>query len=216
MKTKERLIDLSDIKDDELDKTASFTDLMSRSERKKREKEKKKKIDESNNNIEDENNFETNNDDNIDKKLEINNISEVESTEKILEETKQYEDLTKTIDKDIDIKDNVFKKEIAYNHDDDDDEFDEEKSFGSGLIITMGLFLLISTGIFIYSIIFTNNLDKNKFLIIDSIILTSMYFLFGLSIITNKKFGKFLSIINYLAFISFIAFNVLLTLNYIK
>ena len=30
-----RIIDLSDIKSDELDKTASFTDLMSRSERKR-------------------------------------------------------------------------------------------------------------------------------------------------------------------------------------
>lgn len=44
METKERLIDLSDIKDDELDKTASFTDLMTRSERKKREKEKEKRF----------------------------------------------------------------------------------------------------------------------------------------------------------------------------
>ena len=35
MEKKENLIDLSDIKDNELDKTASFTDLMSRSERKK-------------------------------------------------------------------------------------------------------------------------------------------------------------------------------------
>ena len=38
MKTREKIIDLSDIKEDELDKTASFTDLMSRSERRKRKK----------------------------------------------------------------------------------------------------------------------------------------------------------------------------------
>jgi len=37
-KDKERYIDLSDIKDDELDKTASFTDLMSREEKKKRKR----------------------------------------------------------------------------------------------------------------------------------------------------------------------------------
>ena len=213
MKTKERLIDLSDIKDDELDKTASFTDLMSRSERKKREKEKKKKnIDEIN--IE---NAEIEKKDNkkedLNNKLDIDNISEVESTEEILEETKQYEDLTKTIDKDIDAEDKVLKKEVTY---DDYDEFDDNKKYGSGLIIVMGLFLLISTGIFLYSILFTDNLDKNKFLIIDSIIISSMYFLFGLSIISGKRFSKFLSIFNYLIFIVFIIFNVLITLNYIK
>ena len=36
-----RIIDLSDIKKDDLDKTASFTDLMSRSERKARKRNSK-------------------------------------------------------------------------------------------------------------------------------------------------------------------------------
>lgn len=44
MKEEERYIDLSDIKDNDLDKTASFTDLMSRSERRLREKKKNTKI----------------------------------------------------------------------------------------------------------------------------------------------------------------------------
>lgn len=208
MKTKERLIDLSDIKDDELDKTASFTDLMSRSERRKREKEKKKKnIDEIN--IEDAKiEKKDNKEKDLNNNFDINNISEIESTEKILEETKQYEDLTKTIDKDLNIKDN----DLSY----DDDNLDDDKKYGSGLIIVMGLFLLISTGIFLYSILFTNNLDKNKLIIIDSIIISSMYFIFSLSIIGGKKFSKCLSIFNYLIFIAYIAFNTLIALNYIK
>ena len=37
-KDKNRYIDLSDIKEDEMDKTASFTDLMSREELKKKNK----------------------------------------------------------------------------------------------------------------------------------------------------------------------------------
>ena len=209
MKMKDRFIDLSDIKDDEMDKTASFTDLMSRSERKKRAKEK----------------MNTDKDNDIDTKeivnntidnseLEIDSVSEIESTNEILENTKQYEDLTKTIDKDIKIKDNIFKKEIEYNH---DDELEEDyKLFNTGLIVTNGFFLLISTFIFIYSCIFTNNLNKEKLLIIDLIGISSMYFIFGLSIITNKSFSKFLSILNYLIFIAFTAFNILITLNYIK
>lgn len=199
MKTKERLIDLSDIKDDELDKTASFTDLMTRSERKKREKEKKKNIE----NIKIDKDI-TN--DNIVDNLNIENVSDVENIEEVLSQTKQYEDLTKTIDKEIKIEDNY----------DDYDEEIEEKKYGSGLIITMGLFLLISTGIFIYSILLTNNLDKNNFLYIDIISLAIMYFLFSISLITGRKFSKFLSILNYIIFIIFIAFNVLITLNYIK
>ena len=209
MKMKDRFIDLSDIKDDEMDKTASFTDLMSRSERKKRAKEK----------------MNTDKDNDIDTKeivnntidnseLEIDSVSEIESTNEILENTKQYEDLTKTIDKDIKIKDNIFKKEIEYNH---DDELEEDyKLFNTGLIVTNGFFLLISTFIFIYSCIFTNNLNKEKLLIIDLIGISSMYFIFGLSIITNKSFSKFLSILNYLIFIAFTTFNILITLNYIK
>ena len=39
-------IDLSDIKKDDLDKTSSFTDLMSRNERKKRMKEKNNDVEE--------------------------------------------------------------------------------------------------------------------------------------------------------------------------
>ena len=212
MKLKERFIDLSDIKDQELDKTATFTDLMSRSERKRRAKEKL--------NIDEDTNIETNEiTNNLENKLdtnnelEVDNISNIENTEEILEEEKQYEELT-NIDKDINTKNNIFKREIEYNHDDFEDE--DNKLFNTGLIITNSLFLLIATGIFIYSCIFTNNLDKDKFLMIDSISLAGMYFIFGLSIITNKSFSKFLSILNYLIFIAFTILNVLITLNYIK
>ncbi len=45
-KNKERYIDLSDIKDDDLDKTGSFTDLMSRSELKKHNRKKEEQTQE--------------------------------------------------------------------------------------------------------------------------------------------------------------------------
>ena len=47
---KKEAIDLSDIKDYDLDKTSSFTDLMSRSERKNRKIEKEKELLEEKNN----------------------------------------------------------------------------------------------------------------------------------------------------------------------
>ena len=45
-----RIIDLSDIKENDLDKTSSFTDLMSRSERRKRKAKKEAIFLDSNNN----------------------------------------------------------------------------------------------------------------------------------------------------------------------
>lgn len=210
MKLKERFIDLSDIKDEELDKTATFTDLMSRSERKRRKKEKEKtdEVDTINSDIKENN-----------KDLEINSISEIESNENLLEFTNKYEDLDnniKTLDEnDTKERKNIFKREIEYNIE-EDDILETNKLFNTGLIITNGLFILISTGMFLYSIIFTDTLNKEKLLIIDSIILSSMYFIFGLSIITHKSFSKILSIFNYLIFIAFISYNVLITLNIIK
>ena len=210
MKLKERFIDLSDIKNEELDKTATFTDLMSRSEKKRRKKEKEKtdEVDTINSDIKENN-----------KDLEINSISEIESNESLLESTNKYEDLDnniKTLDEnDTKERKNIFKREIEYNIE-EDDILKTNKLFNTGLLITNGLFILISTGMFLYSIIFTNTLNKEKLLIIDSIILSSMYFIFGLSIITHKSFSKILSIFNYLIFIAFISYNVLITLNIIK
>ena len=195
MKTKERIIDLSDIKDNELDKTASFTDLMTRSERKKREIEKKKeKINKFDKNIETSNTIEN---------TELENISNVETTEEKLNQTKKFEDLTQTLNKEININEEDIEEDI-------------KSKYGSGIIIVMGLFLIISTSLCIYSILFTSILDKNKYLYIDIMSLSGMYFLFCLSLISGKKFSKFITILNYIAFIIFISFNILLKLNYIK
>lgn len=205
MKTKERLIDLSDIKDDELDKTASFTDLMSRSERKKRAKEKKKTVkdDDLDKVVIDENN-------NITMKDEIEKVSEVESIEEALSQTKKYEELTQTLSKDIKLENN--KKEEQ-----NDDDLDlEDGKYGSGIIILNIIFLLISLGIFIYLVLFTDNLNRRKFLYIDSTLLSGMFFLFGISLMGGRKFSKFISILNIIGFIGFCILNILIGLNYIK
>lgn len=209
MKTKEKLIDLSDIKDDELDKTAAFTDLMSRSERKRREKEKKKEKEKEKKNNEldkvvvDENN-------NITMKDEIENISDVESIEEALSETKKYEELTQTLSKDI-------KIDNSKDVDETDDDFDiDDKKFGSGLLIVNILFLLLSLGLVIYLVIFTSHLNRRRFLYIDFGLLTGMFFLFGISLMGGKKLCKFFTILNIVSFIGFIIFNGLLFLNYIK
>ena len=205
MKTKEKLIDLSDIKDDELDKTAAFTDLMSRSERKKREKEKKKKKEkekEKNEKLDkvvvDENNNITMTDD-------ILNVADVESIEEALNETKKYDELTQTLSKDVKIDKDEY----------DDFDMDDGK-FGSGLLIVNVLFLLLSLGLIMYFVIFTSHLNRRRFLYIDFGLLSGMFFLFGISLMSGKKLSKFFTILNIISFIGFIVFNGLLFLNYIK
>ena len=202
METKERLIDLSDIKDDELDKTASFTDLMTRSERKKREKEKEKKI---------LNDYETENfvNDNSIDDTEITNISNIDTADDFINTTNQYEEVN-------DVTNDKFDNAVNKNIYDDDLLLDENKKYGSGFIITTALFFIVCIAIFVYNILYTNNLDKSKYLYIDSLGLGGICFLFGISIMSGRKFSKFLSILNYLICIIYISFNVLLILDYIK
>lgn len=218
MKTKERYIDLSDIKDNELDKTASFTDLMSRSQRRQREKEKKKNLEEVFN--ESENDIDTvHNNSEQENQIEIEEVSNVESTEELLSQTKQYEDLTNTFNNNIEIKnkEKTFKKECNYDVEEViDDNLEITESFGYRFIIVSAIFLLISTGIFIYSILFTNSLNKNIFLYIDSACLLIMHFFFTISLICKSIVSKVISILIYLLFTGFIIFNVLITMNYIK
>ena len=202
MKSKENLIDLSDIKDNELDKTASFTDLMSRSERKKRENEKKKR--EKKNNILD--NLKIDDDNNITINGNIEDVSKVESVEETLSQTKKYEELTQTLSKDVKLSNDNYS----------DDELDHDNKFGSGLLIVNILFLLAALCMFVYLVIFTVNLNRRKFLYIDASILSGMFFLFGISLISNKKISKFFTFLNIISFICFCIFNSLLYLNYIK
>lgn len=202
MKTKERLIDLSDIKEDDLDKTASFTEIMTRSERKKRNEEKK--LQESN---QEKDFFENYNLENN----ELENVSNIESNEEYLNKNEQYETST---------NENLFEeiqKENNSNLEDENDFiFEEKKKYGSGLIITMGLFFIVCIIIYIYNIIYTSILDKKRYLYIDSSSLVLIGFIFGISIISGRKFSKFLSILNYLLSITYIIFNILLILKYIK
>lgn len=92
---KDNLIDLSDIKENELDKTSSFTDLMSRSQRKAYEKDKKKQEQDKN-------------------EIEIkDNKIDVEEYKEIFEDTEEIKEVKKNIPKEevIEYEDN-FKPKI--------------------------------------------------------------------------------------------------------
>ena len=188
-------IDLSDIKENDLDKTSSFTDLMSRSERRKRLLEKEDKTAEINNNdIEDM--VEERKRTTKDLTIELEKINKKEREVKL--ENTQILELTRQMK--FNVKENIK----------------EERKKGYNYITFIGIFILIALTYFIYSLLFTSYLDNEKFLLIDSAIILLMFFLFGITLITTKKNNKFLSALNFLIIIIYIAFNMLNVLGYLK
>ena len=190
-----RVIDLSDIKENDLEKTSSFVDLMSRSERRKRQLEKEENnIASANNDIEDM--VEERKRSTKDLTIELEKIKRKETEEKL----KNTQKLELTRQMKFNVKENVK----------------EERKKGYNYITFIGIFILIALAYFIYSLIFTNYLDNEKFLLIDSGIILLMFLLFGITILTTKKNNKFLSVLNLLILIGYIIFNALNILGYLK
>ena len=218
-KDNERYIDLSLIKDDDLDKTGSFTDLMSRAELKERErkKEEAEELKETliNNNEKKEKKkkkkekviFKE------EKRLEKKALKEVrkEIDNNTIEEDEDLKDLSKT-SKLLDLT-NEIKLSMLNNVDDNIKQ--EKKKFKIGNLVFMDLLIIISLAYYIYSILFTNVQSNQLYLLIGGVIILTMIILFCISFVTSKAISKFFSIINYLVFASFVAFNLTFVLGII-
>ena len=225
-KDKERYIDLSDIKDDELDKTASFTDLMSREEKKKRKKikeeEKTRELKEILMNDEDKKELKK------EKKKKERLEKKIQKEEKRLEKeaAKEINDKIKdnTLVDDEDLKDitktqrfldltNEIKVSMLNNVDENINT--EKKKFGIGNIVISDLLIIISLAFYIYSILFTNYQNNELYLLIGGLIILSMIMFFCISIISSKIISKVFSILIYLVFTSYVLFNLILVLGII-
>ena len=218
-KDNERYIDLSLIKDDDLDKTGSFTDLMSRAELKERErkKEEAEELKETliNNNEKKEKKkkkkekviFKE------EKRLEKKALKEVrkEIDNNTIEEDEDLKDLSKT-SKLLDLT-NEIKLSMLNNVDDNIKQ--EKKKFKIGNLVFIDLLIIISLAYYIYSILFTNVQSNQLYLLIGGVIILTMIILFCISFVTSKAISKFFSIINYLVFASFVAFNLTFVLGII-
>lgn len=181
-------IDLSDIKDKDLDKTSSFTDLMSRSERKSRAKEK----------------------------LENNDIIDmVEEKKKSTRDlTIELEKAKEKYKKDIgeNNEENLSKtqsleltRQMKFNFEETKKENATKK--GISIFNIIGEINLLCIGYYIYLLVFTNYQDKRSNYLLSGSIVVLLVLLFGLSIITNKKASKLFSVLNILAIIGFIILN---------
>lgn len=88
--------------------------------------------------------------------------------------------------------------------------FSEEKKESSFNPITwIGLLIILCFGYFIYLVI-RSGYDEELLLLIDSGMLLGITLVFGISIISNKKWTKIFSILNLLVILSFIGINIFL------
>ena len=225
-KDKGRYIDLSDIKDDELDKTASFTDLMSREEKKKRKKikeeEKTRELKEILMNDEDKKELkkEKKKKERLEKKIQkeekrLEKEAAKEINDKINDNTLVDDEDLKDITKTQRFLDLTKEIKVSMLNNVDENINTEKKKFGIGNIVISDLLIIISLAFYIYSILFTNYQNNELYLLIGGLIILSMIMFFCISIISSKIISKVFSILIYLVFTSYVLFNLILVLGII-
>jgi len=200
---KNKKIDLSNIKTNDLDETSSFYDLMSRSERLKRKQ-----------------NINSSNDiDEMVNEKRRNTEELVKELEKAKEEYNKEINKTEKLSKKVNIKkekqnneENLGKTQILeltrqmkFNF--EDVKLENEKNTIT-LLNIVGTLNLICIGFYIYLLTFTNYQDNQNNYLIDGSIIVILVLLFGISVISNKKVRKVFNVLNILAILSFIGFNI--------
>lgn len=187
-------LDLSDIKENDLDKTSTFTDLMTRTERKARKNEKEDFLKSNNNDIID--------------MVEERKKSTKDLTIDLEKAKKEYK---REISKDEELgKTQILEltRQMKFNFEETKKENIIKKKNGVTLLNIIGITNLLCIGYYIYLLVFTNYQDSQINYLITGALIVLLVFLFGLSVVTNKGTSKFFKILNILAILGFIAFNV--------
>lgn len=187
-----RNIDLSDIKEIDLDKTSSFTDLMSRTERRNRQKQKSDSND-------------------IVDMVEEKKRNTSELSLELQKAKKEYEK---------DIEENLNKTQILeltrqmkFNFEETKKENNKNKKIGISALNVIGEINLLCIGYYIYLLAFTNYQDSKQNYLTTGGIIVLLVLMFGLSIVTSKKISKLFYVLNILTIIIFIIFNIYTLVN---
>ena len=217
------------------EETEAFTDLMTRSERKEWERTKQLEIDEQMKQeleekieITSDNKPESNRakrkklrEERIRKNKELRNkeaLTNNNEVEEIINDTKpliSIEEVTvaeETEEKQEDLvvgdvtKSQIFTEETLLNIEEEKDLVnDEPNKFNPIFPLGISTILLF---LYLAYIIFNSNYTENLFLIINGISLFLILFIFGITVLCNRKLMKVFAIINTIFIISFIIFNV--------
>lgn len=178
---KKSSIDLSDIKEDELGKTSSFTDLMNKHQRKEYLREKE-----------------------LEKRKDIDEILTEKKSKVKSEEKKKEENLMKTQALEL-------TRSMKFNFDEVKKENNEIKKDGKKKVSKLniiGEINLLCIGYYIYLLGFTNFQDNKDNYMLNGAIIVLLVLFFGMSVVTNKKIRKLFMLINIFTLITFILFNV--------
>lgn len=203
---KTRNIDLSDIKDNDLDKTSSFTDLMTRSERKNRKLEKERELLEENNNDDILDMVDERKKSTKDLTIELEKAKEEYNNNTNTKKSSDDEDLGKTQILDL-------TRQMKFNFEKTKEENNIKKKKGISVLNVIGEVNLLCIGYYIYLLVFTNYQDIRSNYLINGSIIVALVLLFGLSVISKKGLSKFFNVLNILAILAFIIFNVYTLLN---
>ena len=179
-------IDLSGIKEKDLDKTSSFTDLMTKKERKNR----------NSNDI----------DDMVNEKRkatkdltnELREAKEIYKKDLLKEESEENLGKTQILE---------LTRQMKFNLEETKEKNNQTKKHGFSLLNIIGELNLLCMGYYIYLLAFTNYQDVEVRYLINGGIIISLVLLFGLSVVTSKKISKIFYILNIIAIIVFIIFN---------
>lgn len=178
-------IDLSDIKESDLDKTSSFTDLMSRRERRNKKQ------------------------DDIEDMLEEKRKSTKDLTQELEKAQKEYK---RSMD---DNEDSLAKTQILeltrqmkFNFNENKEENLEKKKKGVSPLNIIGEINLLCIGFYIYLLLFTSYQDSENTYMITGGIIVLLVLLFGISVVSNKKVSNIFKVLNIITILGFIGFNV--------
>lgn len=187
-------IDLSEIKENDIEKTATFRDLMSR-------KERKKTIDKN---------------DDIEEMINEKRKKNTELKQELIQAQKEYKEKIK----EEEIEENITKTQILeltrqmkFNFEENKENNIQKKKRGLSPLNIVGILNLICIGCYIYLLAFTNYQDTAFIYILNGCIIVFLVLVFGLSVVTTKKISKFFYILNILVIIFFIIFNIYTLLN---
>ena len=186
-------LDLSDIKNDDLEKTSSFVDLMSRKERKNHRLEK----------------------DEFEEMVEERKRSTKDLTrdlEKVKDEVKNEEKKYKKNEIDDEINKTQIldlTRQMKFNFEEQRKDNNSKKKKGISPLNVIGEVNLLCIGYYIYLLAFTNYQDNKDTYIITGGMIVLLVLLFGLSVVTPKKISKIFKTLNILTIFGFIAFNII-------
>lgn len=184
-------IDLSIIKDNDLDKTGTFTDLMSRKEKKERLKEIELEKENSKDDLESM----------IDEKKRSTKDLSKDLEKANMEYYKEKEDIEKTQILEL-------TRQMKFNFEEKKNENSKSKNKWISKLNIIGEINLLCILYYIYLLVFTNYQDNPKNYSIGGLLVVSLVLIFGLSVVTSKKISTFFNILNILTIFLFIAFNI--------